>query len=145
MRARRPAPHAGTGGQPGRNSTKLRPTRSYLFIVIGVVLAIWLVIVFGRALTQLNEATERATAMRLETISLQERLDAGRREAELVQTDAFMAMQARSFGMGRPAERAFALVAGAPPAPAVVPLGADTGPVPATTPLDSWLRLLFGG
>lgn len=124
---------------------KLGPTRSYLLVVVGVVLAIWLVVVFGRALTQLNEATDRAAAVRLETIALQERLDAGRREADLVQTDAFMAMQARSFGMGRPYERAFALAPGTSTAPAVVPLGADAGPAPATTPLDSWLRLLFGG
>ncbi len=124
---------------------KLGPTRSYLLMVVGVVLAIWLVVVFGRALTQLNEATDRAAAVRLETIALQERLDAGRREAELVQTDAFMAMQARSFGMGRPSERAFALAPGTATAPAVVPLGADAGLAPATTPLDSWLRLLFGG
>ncbi|CAN5141279.1 hypothetical protein BH24CHL7_BH24CHL7_00470 [soil metagenome] len=124
---------------------KLGPTRSYLLIVVGVVLAIWLVVVFGRALTQLNEATDRAAAVRLETIALQERLDAGRREAELVQTDAFMAMQARSFGMGRPSESAFAMAPGTATAPAVVPLGADAGLAPATTPLDSWLRLLFGG
>lgn len=107
------------------------------------MLALWLVLVFGRALTELNEATERAAAVGAESAALQARLEAGQRELELVQTDAFQAHQARAYGLGREGERAFALETGAPPAPVVTPLGAEA-PSPARTPLQSWLVLLFG-
>lgn len=131
-------------GGTGRRSRGLGSGRPYLLLVVGAILAVWLVLVFGRTLAQLNQATERALAVEAETAALQARLDAGRREAELVQGDAFMAMQARAFGIGRPAERAFSLAPGAPPPPVVVPLGAQPGPSPSTTPLEAWLRLLLG-
>ncbi|CAN5808776.1 hypothetical protein BH24CHL6_BH24CHL6_01420 [soil metagenome] len=121
----------------------LRPARSYLLVFGLVMLALWLVLVFGRALTELNEATERAAAVGAESAALQARLEAGQRELELVQTDAFQAHQARAYGLGREGERAFALETGAPPAPVVTPLGAEA-PSPARTPLQSWLVLLFG-
>lgn len=127
----------------GRRTRRLGPGRPYVLIVVGVVLAIWLVLVFGRALSQLNEANERAAAVRAESAALEARLDAVGAESELVQTDPFMDMQARAYGMGRPGERPFALAPDAPPAPPVVPLGADAAEPSAVSPLESWLRLLL--
>jgi hypothetical protein len=135
-------PGAGLG-RP-RQARALRPSRSHLFALVVAVLAVWLVLVFGRSLTELNEATERAAALGAETAALQARLDAGQRELELVQTDAFQALQARAYGLGGNGERAFALEAGAPPPPIVVPLGGES-PTSVRTPLESWLSLLFGG
>lgn len=120
-----------------------RPARSYLLVIGLALLAVWLVFVFGRVLTQLNEATERAAAVSAESAALQARLDAGQRELELVQTDAFQALQARSYGLGREGERAFGLDAGAPPPPTIVPLGGETTTL-TRTPLEAWLSLLFG-
>jgi hypothetical protein len=127
-----------------RRNRRLGRGQPYLVIILGVVLAVWLVVVFGRALTELNEASDRAAMVQAETALLQERLQAARGEASIVQGDAFMAMQARQYGMGRPGERAFALAEGAPPAPPVVPLGGDAGRAGGASPLESWLRLLLG-
>ena len=126
--------------RPGRS---LQPVRNYLLVVGAAILAVWLVLVFGRVLTQLNEATERAATVNAESAALQARLEAGRRELELVQSDAFQALQARAFGLGGERERAFALEIDAPPPPTVVPLGGES-PSAVRTPLESWLRLLFG-
>jgi len=127
-------------GRPG-----IGPGRSYLAVALMVIVAIWVVFMFGRALTQLNEATQRAVAVRTETIGLQDRLEQAQRELELVQTDAFLSLQARGYGMGEPGERAFGLEPGAPAPPQIVPLGGETASATGRTPLESWLRLLFGG
>lgn len=122
---------------------RLRPTRMHVGLVIGIVVSLWVVLVFGRALTALNEANARVEGMHAENVALEVRLDQANREAQIVQSDAFVRFAARAYGMGRPGERAFALEQGAPPPEPVPLLG---GPVasPPDTPLDSWLRLLFG-
>lgn len=127
-------------GRPG-----IGPGRSYLALAVIVIVAIWVVFMFGRALTQLNEATQRAAAVRTETVALHDRLEQAERELELVQTDAFLSLQARGYGMGESGERAFGLAPGAPPPPAIVPLGGEAASTVGRTPLESWLRLLFGG
>lgn len=132
------------GGSGGR-TRRLRPGRAYVVFAAVLIVSVWLVLVFGRALTDLNVATERAAAVTAESAALEARLEAGRREVELVQSDGFMAMQARAYGMGRPGERAFALEPGAPVAPSITPLGAVSASSRPLTPLESWLRLLFGG
>jgi len=122
----------------------LRPGRTQIVAVLVVVLAVWLVLTFGRALTQLNDATQREAAAAAETRSLAAQLEAGRRELILVQTDAFQALEARALGMGGPGEKIFALTTDAPPPPAIVPLGQDAASSATKTPLDAWLELLFG-
>lgn len=128
-----------------RGRRGIGPGRSYLALALIVIVAIWVVFMFGRALTQLNEATQRAAAVQNETIALHDRLEQAQRELELVQTDAFLSLQARGYGMGEPGERAFGLAPGAPAPPAIVPLGGETASAAGRTPLESWLRLLFGG
>jgi hypothetical protein len=132
-------------GQLRRGRPGIGPGRSYLAVALIVMVAIWVVFMFGRALTQLNEATQRASAVRTETIGLHDRLEQAQRELELVQTDAFLSLQARGYGLGESGERAFGLAPGAPPPPQIVPLGGETASASGRTPLESWLRLLFGG
>jgi len=131
-------------GGPPRRFGRLTRVRGYLLLAVVIVVGAWLVLVFGRALGELNEATARAAAIRAETLAIEAELEAARREAELVQSDEFIAMQARAFGMGRPGERAFALEPDAPPPPPVVPLGIETRRQSNLSPLDAWLELLFG-
>jgi len=127
-------------GRPG-----VGPGRSYLAVALIVIVAIWVVFMFGRALTQLNEATQRSATVQNETVALQDRLEQAQRELELVQTDAFLSLQARGYGLGEPGERAFGLEPGAPAPPQIVPLGGQTAATAGRTPLEAWLRLLFGG
>jgi hypothetical protein len=121
----------------------LRPGRSQLLALGLLVVAFWLVLVFGRALGQLNEATQREATAASEAAALQLQLEAGRRELALVQTDAFQLLQARALGMGGPGELVFTLSSDAPP-PAIVPLGQRDPASPETGPLEAWLELLFG-
>jgi hypothetical protein len=121
---------------------RVRPRRLSIYVVIGVVVALWVVLAFGRALATLNEANDRAALLRTEKATLEMRLAQGQAELELAQTPAFQRMLARGLGMGPTGEQAFALEPGEPPPPAVEPLGSD--PAAAGAPLDAWLRLLFG-
>ena len=122
----------------------MRPSRTQLVAVALVVVGFWLVITFGRALGQLNDATQRQAEAAAEAQTLQAQLDAGRRELMLVQTNAFQRLQARALGMGQNGEQVFALTSDAPAAAPIVPLGRAAGPSAAQTPLQSWLELLFG-
>ncbi|HEY7599434.1 MAG TPA: hypothetical protein VH741_05870 [Candidatus Limnocylindrales bacterium] len=121
---------------------RFRSRRVSIYVIVGVVIAFWVVVAFGRALATLNEANERAAALRAETAALEMRLAQGQAEMELAQTPAFQRMLARALGMAPAGEQAFALEPGAPPPPAVQPLGTD--PAAGRSPLDAWLTLLFG-
>jgi hypothetical protein len=128
----------------GRPAHRLRPGRGQLAIVALVIVGFWLVVVFGQALTELNSATAREAAASAEGTTLQQRLDADRRELEIVQTDAFQGILARAYGLGAPGEIAFSLDANAPSPEPITPLGSVPGPAQQETPLDAWLQLLFG-
>ncbi len=109
-----------------------------------LVAGVWLVLVFGSALAEVNAANRRAQEARDENAALQAQLEAGAAEIVLLQTDSFLRLQARAYGMGAPGERAFALRADTPLLPAIVPLGTPPGPPPTRSPLDEWLQLFFG-
>lgn len=123
---------------------RFRPGRSHIGLLIVVVIAFWVVLGFARTMTELNAATERRTVLAAETTALAAQVDAAHRELVLIQTDGFQALQARAFAIGAPDEIAFALEAGAPPPVPVMPLGSEGNATNAQTPLDAWLRLLFG-
>lgn len=133
----------GRGGPTGRPGARRSAGASVLAVALLIVGA-WLVVVFADALTELNDAEARAAEVRAESVLIEELIAARRDESVLAQSDAFMAMQARAFGMGLPGERPFALEADAPAAPPVVPLGGEAANSGAGTPLEAWLRLLFG-
>ena len=123
---------------------RLRPGRAQLGLIVLLVIASWVLIGFARTLTQLNTATDREAILSAESAQLSARLEAGRQELELVQTDAFQGLQARAYGLGSPSERAFSLELGAPAAPPIVPLGGASSASEPQAPLDAWLRLLLG-
>lgn len=123
---------------------RFRPGRSHIGLIVVGVIAFWVVLGFARTMTQLNAATERRVALTAETTALTAQVDAAHRELELIQTDGFQALQARAFAIGAPGEIAFALESGAPSPAPVVPLGSEGAAAEPQTPLDAWLRLLFG-
>ena len=120
-----------------------RPGRAQLLAVAILIVAFWLIVTFGRALGQLNDATQRQQTAAAEAAALQLQLEAGRRELALVQTDAFQRLQARALGMGEMGELVFTLTSDAPP-PAIVPLGKRDTTAATQGPLEAWLELLFG-
>lgn len=129
---------------PPPSARRLRPTRVHVAFVIAVVVAFWVVLAFSRTMAQLNEATERAAAVRAENADLTSRLAHAQTESALLQSDAYLRFEARGFGMGRPGERAFGLAPGAPAPEPMVPLGGSAAAPTQPTPLDNWLNLLFG-
>jgi hypothetical protein len=121
-----------------------RVERRAVAVAVGLIAAGWIVLSFGRALADANALSQRQASELAVNTALQARVDAGRREIAFIQTAAFLTFEARTYGMGMPRERAFALDAGAPSPDPIVPLGAEITPAPPSTPLDDWLRLLLG-
>jgi hypothetical protein len=111
---------------------------------MAMLVCVWLVVIFGRALAEANSLTARLAQEQSVNEQLRARVEAGRREITLVQTAAFRDFEARLFGWGRPGERPFALEPGGPSPAPLTPLGNESAAPPASTPLDDWLTLLFG-
>lgn len=121
-----------------------RLSRRSLALSGAIVVVVWLALVFGSALADVDAADRLSEQTRADNVELQARLEQGRAEIELIQTDAFLRLQARAFGMGDRGERAFALEAGTPLIDPIVPLGASSEPPRARSPLEEWLQLFFG-
>lgn len=119
--------------------------RRTLGIVVGIVVTVWLVAIFGRALADSNALDQRQAREEATNAALRAQVAAGRAEIAFIQTDTFLQFEARSYGMGLTRERAFALEPGAPDPRPITPLGSGDEPSSQRTPLDDWLRLLFGG
>jgi cell division protein FtsB len=129
---------------PPPSARRLRPTRVHVAVVIAVIVGFYVLLAFSRTMAQLNEATQRAAAVRADNADLTSRLAEAQTESALLQSDAYLRFEARGFGMGRPGERAFGLVPGARAPEPMVPLGGSVAAQIQPTPLDNWLNLLFG-
>ena len=129
------------GSLAGASGTERRT----LGAIVGILVTIWLVAVFGRALADSNALNARQAREEATNAALRAQVAAGRAEIAYIQTDAFLQFEARGYGLGTPHERAFALEPGAPAPRSITPLGSSDEPTSPTTPLDDWLKLLFGG
>lgn len=141
--------HAGTG----RRSISLQGlsvagiTRRRTAVLLGAVVALWIVIVFARQVGDAAAATARADRIRADNAALATEVASLQAELRLVQGPEYIAQQARGYGLGTPQERPFALAPGAPPLASGAPgsaalrLGAVAA---ARSPLETWLSLLFG-
>jgi hypothetical protein len=113
--------------------------------LVGLVIAVgWLVFVFGRAVADSEAVSQREAGLRAGNAVVERQLQARTSELAVVQSDAFVTLQARAFGVGTPQEQVFALRPGLSPAPQLPVLGEAPAPASATGPLDAWLNLLFG-
>lgn len=127
-----------------RSVQRSRLERRTVFLLAGGVVGVWLLFVFANALADASDQAARLTSERQVNASLQARVDAGAVEIVTIAGTGFQDFIARSYGMGAPGERPFALLTGAPPPPAMVPLGEDPVTASASTPLEDWLELLVG-
>jgi cell division protein FtsB len=119
-------------------------TRRHLMLAAGGLVAAWIALVIAGAVGDSSAVNQRAAALREENAALQARLEMTRREVELVQSEPYVDLEARAFGMGRGNERAFSLQPGAPPPRRLRLLGEDPDGAIASSPLEDWLDLLFG-
>lgn len=122
-------------------------TRRRIAILIAALVAAWVIVLFARQVSEASEATARADAMRASNVVETAEVTALKQELALIQRQAYIEQQARSYRLGPDREIPFVLADDAPPlaqdAPGMpaVKLGAQTV---QRSPLGAWLDLLFG-
>ncbi len=121
-------------------------TRRRAAILLGALLAGWIIILFARQVSEASAATGRAETMVADNAARKSEIAGLERELQRIQQQRFVVQQARGYGLGGPREIAFTLGASAPSLPPDAPgsAGLRVGARTSVTPLESWLTLLFG-
>jgi hypothetical protein len=121
-------------------------TQRRMAIMLGVLLAAWIVLLFARQVGDASAASSRAEAMVVENAVRHSEIAALERELDRIQQRRFILQQARAHGLGGHKEIAFTLDSNAPPLPPDAPGSAAlrVGAPASVTPLESWLSILFG-
>ncbi len=107
----------------------------------------WVVISFGRQVSDAAAASDRAAALRATNDALRTHLAALQLDIGRAQSDQYVGVAARGDGLGKKHEIPVALAAGAPSLPPDAPGSAALrvgGQDQPKTPLEAWLDLLFG-
>lgn len=116
-------------------------------IALGVLLAVWIVLMFARQVGDAAAASSHADALVISNAQQASRVAALSRELQQIQRQQYIDQEARAYGLGKTREIAFTLDPNAPslppdaPGSASVRLGSE---VDDGSPLDHWLTLLFG-
>ncbi len=122
-------------------------TRRRVALLLGSLIAAWVILLFAHQVGQASEASARADAMRTSNASLQADVAGLQTELALIQRQAYVEQQARAYRLGTPREIPFALADNAPALPPDAPGSANVrlGAVAEQpSPLEQWIRLLFG-
>jgi hypothetical protein len=121
-------------------------TQRRMAILLGALIAAWIVLLFARQVSDASAASSRAEAMVVENAARHTEIAALERELDRIQQRRFILLQARAHGLGGHREIAFTLDPAAPPLPADAPGSAAqrVGVPAAVSPLESWLSILFG-
>ena len=116
-------------------------------IALGLLLSIWIVLMFARQVSEAAAASAHADVLVVSNDEQAARVAALSRELQQIQRPRYIDQQARAYGLGRTREIAFSLDPNAPPLPDDAP-GSASVRLGTTTddgsPLDHWLTLLFG-
>ncbi|MEO8229182.1 MAG: hypothetical protein ABI628_05390 [Chloroflexota bacterium] len=145
--ATRPDPIQRTPGPDLAGLTIAGITRRRVAWILATVVALWIVAVFARQVTDAGAAVDRADRLRGENTGLASLVGELHQELDLVQQQAFIEQQARANGLGGKGEHPFILGPDAPPLTANAPGSAAVrlgAMAPRSAPLDVWLDLLFG-
>lgn len=122
-------------------------TRRRLAVLVAGFVAIWLVGVFARQVGDASTAAANADALRARNAAVASQVASLQREVELSQQAAYVELTGHAYGLGGPNEMPFVVDPKAPAlasdAPGSVGIRA-TRSEPPLSPLDTWLRLLFG-
>ena len=136
--------HDRVRGHPGNTLDRSASVeRRTLLAIGGLLLGVWLAVVFAGSLGTADHARAQAAEARQATQLLRDRVSAGLDEIATVRGAAFLAFQASAYGYGRNGERWFALQGSNVALPSIVPLGHQPAAVPAGGS-GSWFDLLFG-
>lgn len=122
-------------------------TRRRVALLLGAIVAAWVILLFAHQVGQASEASARADAMRASNAAVQSDVAGLQSELDLIQRQAYIEQQARAYRLGTAREIPFALADNAPPLPSDAPgsAGVRLGAVTEQpSPLQQWLRLLFG-
>jgi hypothetical protein len=121
-------------------------TQRRLAIMVGALIAAWIVLLFARQVGDASAASGRAEAMVVDNAVRHAEIAALERELDRIQQRRFVLLQARAHGLGGHREIAFTLDPAAPPLPDDAPGSAAlrVGAPAAVSPLESWLDILFG-
>lgn len=121
-------------------------TQRRLAILIGVLIAAWIILLFARQVGDASAASGRAEAMVVDNAVRHAEIAALERELDRIQQRRFILLQARAHGLGGHREVAFTLDPDAPPLPADAPGSAAlrVGAPASVSPLERWLSILFG-
>jgi cell division protein FtsB len=122
-------------------------TRRRIALLLGALVAAWVILLFAHQVGQASEASAKADAMRASNAELAANVSALQAELALIQRQAYIEQQARSYRLGTPRELPFTLADNAPALPADAPgsAGVRLGAVTERpSPLEQWIHLLFG-
>ena len=90
-------------------------TRRRIAILLGALVAAWVIVLFARQVGEASEATARADAMRAANGAARARRSSALEgELALIQKQAYIAQAARQYRLGKPREIPFALADDAP-------------------------------
>jgi cell division protein FtsB len=115
--------------------------------VAAILVAAWIVVIFAKQTGEASQAAQRAEQIAAENAALVAEVAALEEELQLIERPAYVQQQARGYQLGTPKEIPFSLAASVK-APGPNAPGSASGRLGAeaerTTPLESWLSLLFG-
>ena len=148
IRRRRPWSALGPSGEPDLAALPIVGiTRRRAAILLGALLAGWIIILFARQVSEASAATGRAETMVADNAARRSEVAGLERELQRIQQPRYVVQQARGYGLGGPQEIAVHARRRARrrsrPTPRVRPACASA---PRRRPprSSSWLTLLFG-
>lgn len=122
-------------------------TRRRMALLVGALLAAWIVVAFARQVAEASEAATRAEDIASANATLRLEVAAMERELDAIGRQRFVEQLARAYGVGTSRETPFTLAPDAPqlgedaPGSAGLRVGAD---IERVSPAERWLTILFG-
>ncbi len=134
-----------------RASAEPRPSlglsRRKLAVIVAGLLCLWLVGVFAHQVGEAAAAANQVDAMKARNAAVAREIDALQSELKVIQQDGFVEFSARGYMLGSPREIPFTIDPAAAALPANAPGSVGIKPpsvAQPASPLESWLRVLFG-
>jgi hypothetical protein len=118
-----------------------------LALLVGGLVALWLVGVFARQVGEAASAASQADQMRARNAAMARDIASLEQELKLIKQPAFVSQMARGYLLGSSREIPFSVDPNASALPANAPgsIGIKPdAPTRSASPLESWLQALFG-